>query len=71
MESIVAAFRLFLVLFLYDILLDPEDGGTVFLKTSVNFHPTIRRHVSDDITSNRYLSKNLRTRKVVYGQLCI
>jgi hypothetical protein len=30
-ESITAAFRLRLVVFLYDIFLDPEDGGRVFL----------------------------------------
>jgi hypothetical protein len=36
-------------------------------ETSVNFHWTIRRYVSEDTTTNKHRSKKLKTRKVVYG----
>jgi hypothetical protein len=36
--------------FLIGVLFNPEDGGSISPKTSINFYQTTRYHIPEDIT---------------------
>jgi hypothetical protein len=42
-------------------IFEPEDGGDIYPKTSVDFHRTTRRYIPEDRTLHNHRYKNLKS----------